>query len=456
MPRCTSRWPSRQSKSRYFPRRRIAITRSPRRPPREVARHRPAQARRCARPRRGCAGPPRGAAVRGASSRLRAVPAWRKAAARGGFAEDYTFHPMAGDPPRRRSGRIGDRGRRSPCESFYDRCIKAPARALRSTAMAARQIGGSVWRRRWLRRDCGQPRRRTTRRRRLARRERGEHGCDVRVPGGGGRRAARRHRGRARHLRAPRPGAARPADRPARRGDARSARAPSAPRWKAASLLLELEPDSTLAREIIAALLANEGDLDKARGIASRRCWRSSSNRDALLMQLSYLFAQVRRQGGRARGHARRSTAPLRRDARIALRHRRGRARRRARRARGPRIEGRARAAARRGSRARSCRAQVLRKSRPDQVIPFYQAFVARHPGVARGAHAARPRARRRAQARRGARAVPRGREALAHDPQAAYAIGLLSLQLEDYADAQTRVQARARRWATASRPRST
>src|SRR5258705_1928255 len=36
------------------------------------------------------------------------------------------------------------------------------------------------------------------------------------------------------------------------------------PALESASLLLELEPESTLAREIMAALLANEGDLAKA------------------------------------------------------------------------------------------------------------------------------------------------------------------------------------------------
>src|SRR5579859_3922847 len=37
-----------------------------------------------------------------------------------------------------------------------------------------------------------------------------------------------------------------------------------------ATLLLELEPDSTLAREIMATLLANEGDLNKARDTMGR------------------------------------------------------------------------------------------------------------------------------------------------------------------------------------------
>ena len=57
------------------------------------------------------------------------------------------------------------------------------------------------------------------------------------------------------------------------------------------TLLLELDPDSALAREIIAALLANGGDLEKARttlaGILEK-----TANRGPILVQLSHLFSK--------------------------------------------------------------------------------------------------------------------------------------------------------------------
>src|SRR5688572_15931222 len=43
------------------------------------------------------------------------------------------------------------------------------------------------------------------------------------------------------------------------------------PALESATLLLELDPESSLAREIMAALLANEGDLAKARRSEERR-----------------------------------------------------------------------------------------------------------------------------------------------------------------------------------------
>ena len=59
-----------------------------------------------------------------------------------------------------------------------------------------------------------------------------------------------------------------------------------------ATLLLELDPDSTLAREIMGALLANEGDLDKARERLADLLQKSPSRATAVLMQLSHLFAK--------------------------------------------------------------------------------------------------------------------------------------------------------------------
>ena len=96
------------------------------------------------------------------------------------------------------------------------------------------------------------------------------------------------------------------------------------PALEAAALLLEIEPDSSLAREIIASLLANDGNLDKAHATVAALL-EKSPDRAALLTQLSHLFSQVPRQGRGARRHRRaRETLPP--DARGALRARRRRA----------------------------------------------------------------------------------------------------------------------------------
>src|SRR5258705_5171410 len=63
------------------------------------------------------------------------------------------------------------------------------------------------------------------------------------------------------------------------------------PALESATLLLELDPESTLAREIMAALLANEADLGKARATLTQ-ILEKSANREALLMQLSYLLGK--------------------------------------------------------------------------------------------------------------------------------------------------------------------
>jgi tetratricopeptide (TPR) repeat protein len=63
------------------------------------------------------------------------------------------------------------------------------------------------------------------------------------------------------------------------------------PALESATLLLELEPDSTLAREIMAALLANDGDIAKARTQVAA-ILEKSANRPAVLMQLSHLYGK--------------------------------------------------------------------------------------------------------------------------------------------------------------------
>src|SRR5262249_32446453 len=63
------------------------------------------------------------------------------------------------------------------------------------------------------------------------------------------------------------------------------------PALESATLLLELEPESNLAREIIAALLANEGDLAKAKDRLGSLLGKNP-NRGPIVMQLSNLLAK--------------------------------------------------------------------------------------------------------------------------------------------------------------------
>ena len=83
-------------------------------------------------------------------------------------------------------------------------------------------------------------------------------------------------------------------------------------------------------------------------------------------------------------------------------------------------------------------KAQVLRKVSPQEVIGFYQVFVGRHP---QSQEVRMQLGRELAAERKLAEAREQFREveklAKGNDSQAPYAIGLLSLQLEDYAEAQ-------------------
>jgi len=83
-------------------------------------------------------------------------------------------------------------------------------------------------------------------------------------------------------------------------------------------------------------------------------------------------------------------------------------------------------------------KAQVLKRSDAAEVIPFYEKFVASHPDspevrMQLGRELAGER--KLAEAREQFRAVEKLSKT---DAQAAYAVGLLSLQLDDYADAET------------------
>jgi tetratricopeptide (TPR) repeat protein len=210
------------------------------------------------------------------------------------------------------------------------------------------------------------------------------------------------------------------------------------PALESSMLLIELEPGSTLAREIVAALLANEGDLAKARATLTTLLDRNP-NRGPVLMQVPHFFAKfndraaileaTRAIAGRypdmpeahyAVGMAALVAAELplasrEADAALALR---------------PSWE-----------QAAILKAQILRKVSPDQVIPYYAAFVGRNPAslevrmqLGRELAADRKLAEAREQFREVEKLDPK-------DPQAAYAIGLLSLQLEDNDDAQQAFQ---------------
>ncbi len=202
----------------------------------------------------------------------------------------------------------------------------------------------------------------------------------------------------------------------------------------AAALLLELDPESSLAREIIASLLANEGGLDKATETLAGMAGRST-DRGAFLMQLSHLFAKYPDKA--AVLEATRSIAS--RYAELPESHyATGVAALLANRNELALEEARAALQARAGWQpAAILQAQVLRRTAPDQVISFYQAFVAQHP---QSREVRQQLGRELAGERRTAEAREQFREvekAAPDEPQAAYAIGLLSLQLEDFADAE-------------------
>ena len=201
-----------------------------------------------------------------------------------------------------------------------------------------------------------------------------------------------------------------------------------------AALLMELDPDSTLAREIMAALLGNERDLPKARDTLTAMLDKSA-RRGGMLMQLSHLFGKfpdkvavleaTRAIGERypemAESHYAIGVAALladkmdiaSRETDEALGLRPG------------------------WEQGAILKAQLLRKSSPSKVIPFYRKFVAAHPAAVE----ARMQLGRELAADRKlaeARDEFRAAEKLAtKDSHAPYAIGLLSLQLEDFADAQ-------------------
>jgi tetratricopeptide (TPR) repeat protein len=205
------------------------------------------------------------------------------------------------------------------------------------------------------------------------------------------------------------------------------------PALESATLLLELDPESTLAREIMAALLANEADLHKARDMLGR-ILEKTANRGPIVMQLSHLLGKFPDKAA-VLATTRQVTAPFAiAESRYAV----GIA---------ALVAGQLDVAASEVDAALALKpgwepgailkAQVLRKAAPAEVIPFYQGFVAANPA----AQEVRMQLGRELAADRklaAAREQFREAEKLSrNDSQASYAIGLLSLQLEDFADAQ-------------------
>ena len=210
------------------------------------------------------------------------------------------------------------------------------------------------------------------------------------------------------------------------------------PALEASALLLELDPESPLAREILASLLANEGTPAKA---AERVAPILKSSRDpgALLTQLAFAFAKFPDKGA-ALEATRTLVAPYAKlpESHYAV-------------AAAALVAGKpelalaecdAASAKRPGwEQAAILRAQVLRKVAPDKVIGHYQDFVAKYP-ASREARMQLGRElaadRRSAEAREQFRAVE---QLAADDPQSAYAIGLLSLQLKEWEEAKAALQ---------------
>ncbi|MBL0143663.1 MAG: tetratricopeptide repeat protein [Betaproteobacteria bacterium] len=207
------------------------------------------------------------------------------------------------------------------------------------------------------------------------------------------------------------------------------------PALEMAMLLVELEPESPLGRDLVASLLANRGELDAARATIAGFV-QASQDKPLLLTQLAFYFGRYPDKVAVLEA-TRTITAlyPKLPESRYAL----GVAALLAGRLDLASTESMAALAMRPGwALAAILQGQVLRKVAPAEVIPFYRTFVERYPD-AKEVHLQLARelagARRNAEARQEFRVVER---LSGTDPMVPYAIGLLALQLEDYADAET------------------
>jgi len=205
------------------------------------------------------------------------------------------------------------------------------------------------------------------------------------------------------------------------------------PAMESASLLLELDPESSLAREIMAAILANEGSIDKARdNLASLLA--KAQDRGPMLTQLSSLLAKFSDKAA-VLAAVRELTAPYAvAESRYAV----GVAALVAGQSETATSEVDAALAMRPGwEQAAILKAQILRRTAPDEVIPFYESFVASN---AEANDVRMQLGRELAADHKVAEARDQFREVekrAKNDSQASYAVGLLSLQLDDYAGAQ-------------------
>ncbi len=202
-----------------------------------------------------------------------------------------------------------------------------------------------------------------------------------------------------------------------------------------AMLLVELDPDSTIGRDLVASLVATRGDVEKARELIDGFV-KEGADKPFLLTQLAYFFGKYPDKAAvLAATQAIAAGYPQLAEARYAV----GVAALVAGRHDLARVESKATLEMRPGwAQAAILHAQVLKKDAPAEVIPFYQAFVSTHPDskdvrlqLAREFAAAR----RNAEARQEFKAVER---LATSDAQIPYAIGLLGLQLEDAADAES------------------
>ncbi len=201
-----------------------------------------------------------------------------------------------------------------------------------------------------------------------------------------------------------------------------------------AMLLVELEPDNSLGRDLVASLLANRGELDQAREVLAGYL-RESNDRPLLLTQLAHFFARYPDKAAVLEATRLLAGAyPSLPESPYAI----GVAALVAGKAEVAKAESTAALERRPGwAQAAILHAQALKKISPEAVIGYYQSFVARFPAekdvriqLARELAAAK----RNAEARDQFRAVER---LSGSDPQIPYAIGLLSLQLDDYEDAE-------------------
>jgi tetratricopeptide (TPR) repeat protein len=206
------------------------------------------------------------------------------------------------------------------------------------------------------------------------------------------------------------------------------------PALDAAALLVELEPDGSLGREIMASLLANNGNLDQAVETLDKLIAKQPE-KGFLLAQVNHFLARypdkaqvleaVKKLASRYPGlpethYAMAVAALLAGQEPLALQ------------------ESKEALAARPGwELAVIMQAQVVRKSDPSAVEPLYRDFIAANPAArevrmqyARELATTKQYAAARDQFREVARLSP-------EDAQVAYAIGLLALQIEDYADAE-------------------